>query len=55
MRQPVKCKNCGLKWLRVVPFGGDTEMNWDVQLYCPKCGSNWFEYVDESKDEEAKQ
>ncbi len=42
MRQVVKCINCAIKWLRVIPFG-ETEALWDIQLNCPQCGSNWFE------------
>jgi|GEM_PF-5829543 len=46
MRTPVICKNCGIKWIRVVPIG-DLEMNIDLQAYCPKCGSNWCEPINE--------
>ena len=45
MRTPVKCLNCGLKWVRIIPFG-DLEFNQDLQLYCPKCGSNWHEEIE---------
>lgn len=51
MRTPVICKNCGIKWVRVVPYG-DVEFNWDIQLNCPKCGSNWYENVPEDKEPE---
>ena len=40
MRTPVECLNCGLKWVRVIPFG-ETVYNWDLQYNCPKCGSNY--------------
>ena len=41
MNTPVKCLNCGIKWLRVVPMDGEIVFNWDVQVNCPRCGSNW--------------
>ena len=47
MRIPVKCKNCGIKWERVIPMGSSLEFNWDIQLNCPKCGSNWYETIEE--------
>ena len=48
MQVPVKCKNCGMKWLRVtVGLGIPTESNDDLQYCCPKCGSNWFEPIKE--------
>ena len=45
---PVKCLNCGLKWLRVLPSDnlGGVVMNEDIQYYCPKCGSNWCEAIE---------
>ena len=46
MQYPVRCKNCGLKWLRVIPFG-DSEYNGDIQYNCPACGSNWYEGLPE--------
>jgi hypothetical protein len=39
MRTPVKCNNCGIKWVRVVAYM-DCEMNTDLMYNCPKCGSN---------------
>ncbi len=51
MRIPVKCKNCGLKWLRVTAFGTDLELTENLQYNCPKCGSNWYELADESEME----
>jgi predicted Zn-ribbon and HTH transcriptional regulator len=47
MKYPVKCKNCGIKWLRVIEFG-DLEMTVDIQHNCPACGSNWFEGIEET-------
>ncbi len=47
MRTVVKCLNCGLKWVRVIAVGTDLEMNYDLQYNCPKCGSNWFELVED--------
>jgi Zn finger protein HypA/HybF involved in hydrogenase expression len=48
MRIPVECKNCGLKWLRSTPdFGDETMLLTEIQLFCPKCGSNWCEPVTE--------
>lgn len=49
MRTPVKCKNCGIKWLQVTHFGPDIEFTEDLQYNCPKCGSNWHEEVIEEK------
>ena len=46
MRVPVKCKNCGLKWLRVTVFGEVSEFTDDLQYRCPHCGSNWYEEID---------
>ena len=40
----VKCKNCGIKWERVVAYG-DLELTVDLQYNCPKCGSNWYEVL----------
>ena len=56
MRTPVICKNCGLKWLRVIAWGSSLEMNEDLQYYCPKCGSNYCEIIsdDEIPDKEVK-
>jgi len=53
MRTPVKCRNCGIKWLRVVEMStsGNVELNINLQYNCPKCGSNWCELVEEHKDE----
>ncbi len=45
MRQPVVCKNCGLKWLRVTVFGSELELTEDLQYLCPKCNSNWCESI----------
>ena len=50
MRIPVKCLNCGMKWLRVTIFGTDSEMDEDLQYNCPECGSNWCEAIKEEKD-----
>lgn len=49
MRQPVKCLNCGLKWLRVTTFGSQLEMIDDLQYNCPKCGSNYCELLPEKE------
>lgn len=46
MRTPVKCKNCGLKWLRVIAWGPSLEMTGDLQYNCPKCGSNWYKEIE---------
>ncbi len=53
MRIPVKCKNCGIKWLRVIVFGVNLELTEDLQYNCPKCGSNWCEtiLIEEVKNE----
>ena len=51
MRIPVRCKNCGLKWLRVTAFFPPLELTEDLQYNCPKCGSNWFEPIEESEIE----
>ena len=45
MRTPVICKNCGLKWLRVISWGSNLELIDDLQYYCPKCSSNWCEEI----------
>ena len=50
MRQPVECKNCGIKWLRVTTFGSDLVMLDDLQYNCPKCGSNWCEALIKSEE-----
>ena len=43
MRTPVKCLNCGMKWVRGVALDTDTtELITDLQYYCPKCGSNYY-------------
>ena len=46
MRTLVICKNCGIKWLRVVAYG-DLELTVDLQANCPACGSNWCEPITE--------
>ena len=45
---PVRCNNCGLNWLRVLPTDnpGGTVRNEDIQFYCPKCGSNWRKTIE---------
>ncbi len=47
---PVKCLNCGMKWLRVTPNSnpGGIILNEDIQLYCPKCNSNWCQNLPET-------
>ncbi len=47
MRITVKCKNCGVKWVRVTTMGGDIEYIEDLMYNCPACGSNWYELVEE--------
>ena len=55
MRQPVRCLNCGMKWLRVTTWGDVLELTEDLQYYCPKCSSNWCELViEKEKDEDTK-
>ena len=46
MRETVKCKNCGIYWVRVIPMG-DLELIVDLQYNCPKCGSNWYDPADD--------
>ncbi len=53
MRTPVICKNCGLKWVRVSAWGGISEPNEDLQYYCPRCSSNWYEPVTEANTGDA--
>jgi Zn finger protein HypA/HybF involved in hydrogenase expression len=48
MQQAVKCKNCGIKWLRVTEGYGELVLISDLQPNCPKCGSNWCEVINES-------
>jgi Zn finger protein HypA/HybF involved in hydrogenase expression len=50
---PVKCKNCGLKWIRITPMDnpGGVVLNDDLQYYCPKCSSNWYEFIPEVLEE----
>lgn len=52
MRIPVKCKNCGIKWERVIAFGNlsDLELTVDLQYNCPKCGSNWYEEIKDERE-----
>jgi hypothetical protein len=47
MQQPVTCKNCGLKWLRVTEGFSDLVFTKDLQYVCPHCHSNWYEAIDE--------
>jgi Zn finger protein HypA/HybF involved in hydrogenase expression len=47
MRQLVKCLNCGIKWVRVVPFGAVSESNDDLMYNCPNCNSNHFKPIEE--------
>ena len=51
MQTPVKCKNCGLKWLYVPPdYDGVTiPLLTDIQTHCPACGSNWHEVIVKGK------
>ena len=42
MRIPVECKNCGIKWVRIVSSGTDIEFTHDEQHNCPACGSNYY-------------
>jgi len=50
MREPVKCKNCGIKWLRVTTFGTDTVLIENLQYLCPNCHSNWCEPEPEKRN-----
>ncbi len=50
MKILVKCKNCGIKWVRVTVFGSDLELTEDLQYNCPKCGSNWCEVIPEKEE-----
>jgi len=43
MRVVVRCLNCGIKWVRVIAWGGVSELLEDLCYVCPKCGSNWYE------------
>ena len=54
MDYPVKCKNCGLKWLYVSPdYDGITiPALIDVQTLCPNCNSNWYERIDDTEGKE---
>ena len=46
MSYPVKCKNCGVKWLYVSPMTeAGTVFTDDIQTRCPACGSNWSERI----------
>lgn len=55
MRMSVKCKNCGIKWLRVTVDYPPLEMTGDLQYNCPKCGSNWYEMLPgKQEDKKAK-
>ena len=47
---PVKCLNCGIKWLRITEHSnpGGTVMTCDIQYNCPNCGSNYWELIDGS-------
>ncbi len=50
MRTPMICKNCGIKWMRVVDYYGDIELNSDLCSNCPKCGSNWCEPIEPNEE-----
>ena len=43
MRQTVKCKNCGIIWVRVTSFGSELELLEDLVYFCPACHSNWYD------------
>ena len=47
MRETVKCKNCGIVWVRVTAQY-DLEMTENLMYNCPNCHSNWYEGVDET-------
>ena len=49
MRTPVECQNCGIKWLRVITWGSDVELNDDLMYNCPNCIINFFEPVEGTK------
>ncbi len=53
MRQPVICKNCGIKWVRVTAHydGIALELTDDLMYNCPKRGSNYFEGLEEENHE----
>ena len=51
MQYLVKCKNCGLKWTRVMMIeGGDTVAINELMDNCPNCKSNWYEVIEEEAD-----
>ena len=43
MRTPVKCNNCGIKWVRVIAWGDSLELTEDLQYNCPNCNSNDYD------------
>ncbi len=47
MRITVKCNNCGIYWQRVTACGEPLEFTDNLQYNCPKCGSNWYDPMDE--------
>lgn len=55
MRTPVKCKNCGIKWVRVIAEYPPLEMIADLQYLCPKCGSNYFKVLPVKIDRAVKE
>ena len=55
MRIPVECKNCGIKWVRIVSSGTDIEFTHDEQHNCPACGSNYYLALIEEKCGEISQ
>jgi len=48
MRQIVKCKNCGIMWVRVTAqYDGETvELTENLMYNCPNCNSNYYEVVE---------
>ncbi len=49
METPVKCLNCGIKWVRITSFGTETVLTEDLMRNCPSCGSNYYEEDDEDE------
>ncbi len=54
MQIPVKCLNCGTKWLRVTIQGTQNEATENLQYECPKCSSNWCRLLSDEEIKEAE-
>ncbi len=55
MDQKVRCENCGWKGSRSdLTFYDNPRVAWDQdQNYCPKCGSNNYEIINDDEKQES--